>query len=135
MFCISTFAVSWECSCSVPLLGKFWGHCKHMPGKLQNLEHLKCACSVPRFSPEFTRSGTLQEHSQDTANVLIWNIFGTSFWFFSNFLRLVHVRATLPYQILSVSLNLKISRRRSGCTIAHSSSLAAGSSGRCSYIT
>src|ERR1700753_2293013 len=23
MFCISTFAVSWECSCSVPLLVKF----------------------------------------------------------------------------------------------------------------
>src|SRR6201992_3883722 len=45
------------------------------------------------------------------------------------------VRATLPYQILSVSLNLKISRRRSGRTIAHSSSLAARSSGRCSYIT
>ena len=45
------------------------------------------------------------------------------------------VRATLPYQILSVSLNLKISRKRSGRTIAHSSSLAARSSGRCSYIT
>src|ERR1700755_301457 len=45
------------------------------------------------------------------------------------------VRATLPYQILSVSLNLKISRKRSGCTIAHSSSLAAHSSGRCSYYT
>src|ERR1700753_2108967 len=45
------------------------------------------------------------------------------------------VRATLPYQILSVSLNLIISRRRSGRTIAHSSSLAARSSGRCSYIT
>jgi hypothetical protein len=47
----------------------------------------------------------------------------------------VSVRATLPYQILSVSLNLIISRRRSGRTIAHSSSLAARSSGRCSYIT
>src|ERR1700753_50621 len=45
------------------------------------------------------------------------------------------VRATLPYQILSVSLNLIISRRRSGCRIAHSSSLAAHSSSRCSYIT
>src|ERR1700753_649620 len=46
-----------------------------------------------------------------------------------------HVRATLPYQILSVSPNLIISRRRSGRTIAHSSSLAARSSSRCSYIT
>src|ERR1700759_4123737 len=90
MFQISTFAVSWECSCSVPRLGKFWGHCKHMPGKLQNLEHLKCACSVPRISPDFPTSGTLQEHSQDIANVLIWNIFGTSLWFFSNFPSLVH---------------------------------------------
>src|SRR6201992_2170791 len=85
MFQISTFAVSWECSCSVPLLGKFWGHCKQMPGKLQNLEHLKCACSVPRISPNFPKSGTLQEHSQDTANVLIRNIFRALLWFFQNF--------------------------------------------------
>ena len=48
---------------------------------------------------------------------------------------MVNVRATLPYQILSVSLNLEISRQRSGRTIAHSSSLAARSSGRCTYIT
>src|ERR1700759_2343667 len=79
MFHISTFAVSWECSCSVPLLGKIWGHCKHMPGKQQNLEHLKCACSVPRISPNFPKSGTLQEHSQDTANEPLRNITGTFF--------------------------------------------------------
>src|SRR6201992_1638100 len=90
MFHISTFTVSWECSCSVLLLGKFWGHCRHMTGKLQNMEHLKGACSVPRISPNFPKSGTLQEHSQDTVNVLIWNTFGTLLWFFSNFPSLVH---------------------------------------------
>src|ERR1700753_460259 len=90
-------SVHLQCPGSVPAvyrfwenLGKFWGHCKHMPGKLQNLEHLKCACSVPRISPNFPKGGTLQEHSQDTVNVLIWNIFGTSLWFFSNFPSLVH---------------------------------------------
>src|ERR1700753_842186 len=88
MFQISTFAVSWECSCSVPLLGKFGeilGTLQAHARKLQNLEHLKCACSVPRISPNFPKSSTLQEHSQDTANVLIWNIFGTFLWFFQNF--------------------------------------------------
>src|ERR1700753_4020780 len=85
-------SVHLQCPGSVPAvyhfcenLGKFWDHCKHMPGKLQYLDHLKCACSVPRISPNCPKSGTLQEHSQDTANVLIWNIFGTSLWFFQNF--------------------------------------------------
>src|ERR1700753_3191302 len=58
----------------------------------------------------------------------------TIYMFYAVINKYMCVRATLPYQILSVSLNLKISRRRSGCTIAHSSSLAARSSGRCSYI-
>src|ERR1700753_3895693 len=90
-------SVHLQCPGSFPALycfwenfGKFWGHCKHMPGKLKNLEHLKCACSVSRISPNFPKSGTLQEHSQDTANVLIWNIFGTSLWFFQNFPSQVH---------------------------------------------
>src|ERR1700753_4111787 len=85
MFHISTFAVSWECSCSVPLLGKFWEHCKHISNVPSFAVFLACACSVPRISPNFPKSGTLQEHSQDTANVLIGNIFGTSLWFFQNF--------------------------------------------------
>src|SRR6201992_1003938 len=90
-------SVHLQCPGSVPAvycfwenLGKFREHCKHMPGKLQNSEHSKCTCSVSRISPNFTKSGTLQEHSQDTANVLIWNIFGTLLWFFSNFLSPVH---------------------------------------------
>src|ERR1700753_2735110 len=90
---ISTFAVSWECSCSVPLLGKFG----EILGTLQ--AHFKCSkfCSFPGMClqcpqnfPKFPKSGTLQEHSQDTANVLIQNIFGTSLWFFSNFPNPVH---------------------------------------------
>src|ERR1700753_577124 len=97
MFLSGSLAVTLQCPGSVPAvylfwenLGKFWEHCKHLPGKLQNLEQLKCACRVPRMSPNFPKSSTLQEHSQDTANVLIWNIFGTLLWFFSNFLCLVH---------------------------------------------
>src|ERR1700753_1524435 len=39
----------------------------------------------PQKFPKFPKGGTLQEHSQDTANVPIWNIFGTSLWFFQNF--------------------------------------------------
>src|ERR1700753_149231 len=65
--------------------GKIWGHSGDTASTCRDLEHLKCACSVPRMSPNFTKSGTLQEHSQDTADVLIGNIFGTSLWFFQNF--------------------------------------------------
>src|ERR1700753_4051783 len=85
MFQISTFAVSWECSCSVLLLEKFG----EILGTLQ--AHFKCSkfCSFPgmclQFPQNFPKSGTLQEHSQDTANVLMRNIFGTSLWFFQNF--------------------------------------------------
>src|ERR1700759_5593885 len=66
-------------------LGKFWGHCKHISNVPSFAVFLACACSVPRISPNFPKSSTLQEHSQDTANVLIGNIFGTSLWFFQNF--------------------------------------------------
>src|SRR6201990_1884538 len=85
MFQISTFAVSWECSCSVPLLGQFG----EILGTLQ--AHARKTAKLGTFemcmqcSQNFPKSGTLQEHSQDTANVPIWNIFGTSLWFFQNF--------------------------------------------------
>src|ERR1700753_889600 len=93
MFQISTSAVSWECSCSVPLLGKFG----EILGTVQ--AHFKCSkcCSFPGMClqcsqnfPKFSQSGTLQEHSQNTANVLIWNILGTLLWLFSKFPSPVH---------------------------------------------
>src|ERR1700753_3330511 len=58
MFQIGTFAVSWECSCSVPPLGnlgKFWGHCKHISNVPNFTVFLACACSVPRISPNFPK--------------------------------------------------------------------------------
>src|SRR6201992_4228770 len=85
-------SVHLQCPGSVPAvyrlwenLGKFWEHCKHISNVPSFAVFLACACSVPRISPNFPKGGTLQEHSQDTANVLIWNIFGTSLWFFQNF--------------------------------------------------
>src|SRR6201992_4363431 len=85
-------SVHLRCPGSVPAayrfwdnLGKFWEHCKHISNVPSVAVFLACACSVPRISPNFPKSGTLQEHSQDTANVLIRNIFGTSLWFFQNF--------------------------------------------------
>src|ERR1700759_3310128 len=90
-------SVHLQCPGSVPAvyrfwenLGKFWGHCKHISNVPIFAVFLVCAFSVPRISPNFPKSGTLQEHSQDTANVLIWNIFGTSLWFFQNFSSQVH---------------------------------------------
>src|ERR1700753_4269532 len=86
MFQISTFTVSWECSCSVPLLVKSGD----TASTFQMFQVLQFSWHVLAVSPDFTKSGTLQEHSQDTVNVLIWNIFGTLLWFFSNFPSLVH---------------------------------------------
>src|ERR1700753_1414239 len=84
-------SVHLQCPESVPAvyrflgnLWEFWGHCKHISNVPSFGFCLGCACSVPRISQNFPKSGTLQEHSQDTANVLIWNIFGTSLWFFQN---------------------------------------------------
>src|ERR1700753_2874984 len=60
MFHISTFAVSWECSCSVLLLGKFG----EILGTLQ--AHFKCSkfCSFPgmclQCPQNFPKSSTLQ---------------------------------------------------------------------------
>src|ERR1700753_4452343 len=85
-------SVHLQCPGSVPAvyrfwenLGEFWGHCKHISNVPSFAIFLACACSVPRIPPNFPKSGTLQEHSQDTANVLIQNIFGPSLWFFQNF--------------------------------------------------
>src|ERR1700753_77970 len=93
MFQISTFAVSWECSCSVPLLEKFG----EILGTLQ--AHFKCSkfCSFPGMClqcsqnfPKFYQKQYTAGTLQDTANALIWNIFGTLLWFFSNFPSPVH---------------------------------------------
>src|ERR1700753_3169396 len=85
-------SVHLQCPGSVPAVYhpcenwvKFWEHCKHISNVQSFAVFLACACSVPRISPNFPKGGTLQEHSQDTANVLIWNIFGTLLWFFQNF--------------------------------------------------
>src|ERR1700753_3652048 len=74
-------SVHLQCPGSVPAvycfwknLGKFWGHCKHISNVPSVAVFLACAYSVPRISQNFPKSGTLQEHSQDTANVLIQDI-------------------------------------------------------------
>src|ERR1700753_3283539 len=81
-------SVHLQCPGSVPALYRFW----EILGTLQ--AHDRETGKTGRFEmclqfsqnfPKFSQSGTLQEHSQDTANVLIWNIFGTSLWFFQNF--------------------------------------------------
>src|SRR6201992_770899 len=88
MFQIGTFAVSWECSCSVPLLGKFGeilgtlqAHARKT-AKLGTFEMcLQCPQNFPKFYKKQYTAGTLP----DNANVLIWNIFSTLLWFFQNF--------------------------------------------------
>src|SRR6201992_305632 len=86
-------SVHLQCPGSVPTLYRFWeilgtlqAHARKTakPGTFEMC--LQCSQNFPKFS----QSGTLQEHSQDTANVLIWNIFGTSLGFFSNFPSPVH---------------------------------------------
>src|ERR1700759_4984835 len=64
--------------------GKMWGNSGNTASTFQMFQVLQFSWHVLAVSPEFPKSGTLQEHSQDTANVLIWNIFGTSLWFFQN---------------------------------------------------
>src|SRR6201992_3803652 len=66
----SVLGVFLQCSA----FGKIWGHCKHMPGKLQNLEHLKCACSVPRFYQKRNTAGTLPGHCKCTDLEHLWYI-------------------------------------------------------------
>src|ERR1700753_3309458 len=66
MFQISTFAVSWECSCSVPLLGKFG----EILGTLQ--AHFKCSkfCSFPGMCLQCPQNFPKFSQKQYTAGTL-----------------------------------------------------------------
>src|ERR1700753_1414235 len=81
MFQISTFAVSWECSCSVPLLGKFWeilgtlqAHPRQNP-KLGTLEMcLQCPQNSHKFPKKRYTAGTLSGHCKCTDLEHLWYI-------------------------------------------------------------
>src|ERR1700753_1394008 len=74
--------------------GKIWGNFGNTASTFQMFQVSQFSWHVLAVSPEFPqslpKSDTLQENSQDTTNGLIWNIFGTSLWFFSNVPSLVH---------------------------------------------
>src|SRR6201992_2092303 len=81
MFQISTFAVSWECSCSVPLLGKFGdilgtlqAHARKTK-KLGTFEmHLQCSKNFPKFSQKRYTAGKLPGHCKCTDLEHLWYI-------------------------------------------------------------
>src|ERR1700753_1655413 len=81
MFQISTFAVSWECSCSVLLLGKFWeilgtlqAHARKTakPGTFEMC--LQCPQNFPKFSQKWHTAGTLPGHCKCTDSEHLWSI-------------------------------------------------------------
>src|SRR6201992_4232520 len=81
MFQISTFAVSWECSCSAPLLGKFGeilGTLQAHPRKTAKRGTfemcLQCPKNCPKFSQKRYTAGTLPEHCKCTVLEHLWYI-------------------------------------------------------------
>src|ERR1700753_2896361 len=74
MFQIGTFAVSWEFSCSVPLLGKFG----EILGTLQ--VHFKCSkfCSFPGMCLQYPQIFPKAVHCRNTPRTLQMYSFGTS---------------------------------------------------------
>src|SRR6201992_346512 len=93
MFQISTFAVSWECSCSVSLVGKFGeilgtlqAHARKT-AKLGTFEMcLQCPKNFPKFSQRRYTAGTLPGHCKCTDLEHLWYIP----WVLSKFPSLVH---------------------------------------------
>src|ERR1700753_3360055 len=89
MYQISTFAVSWECSCSVPLLVKFWeilgtlqAHARKT-AKLGIFEMcLEGYQNSPKFSQKRYTAGTLPGHCKCTDLEHLWFIALVLFKFF-----------------------------------------------------